>query len=75
MIMIIIFQLPFHTTLASLFEMELEPNTLDWNENELEHEHELDDLKRTINIAGEYPSGKHFNIARALVNLIYQVVG
>ena len=28
--------------------MELEPNSLDWNGNELEHELELEDMKRTI---------------------------
>ena len=33
--------------LASLFEMELEPNLLDWNVNELERELELEDMKRT----------------------------
>ena len=33
--------------LASLFEMKLEPNSLDWNENELEHELELEDMKCT----------------------------
>ena len=27
--------------------MELEPNSLDWNGNELEHELELEDMKRT----------------------------
>ena len=26
--------------------MELEPNSLDWNGNELEHELELEDMKR-----------------------------
>ena len=36
-----------HTTWASLFEMELEPNSLDWNGNELEHELELEDMKHT----------------------------
>ena len=40
-------QLSFHTTLASLFELELEPNSLDWNGNELEHILELEDMKRT----------------------------
>ena len=29
--------------------MELEPNSLDWNGNELEHELELEDMKRTPN--------------------------
>ena len=29
--------------------MELEPNSLDWNGNELEHELELEDMKRTNN--------------------------
>ena len=28
--------------------MELEPNLLDWNVNELERELELEDMKRTI---------------------------
>ena len=27
--------------------MELEPNLLDWNVNKLEHELELEDIKRT----------------------------
>ena len=36
--------------LASLFELELELNSLDWNENELEHELELEDMKPTIEI-------------------------
>ena len=43
----ILVQVSFHTTLASLFEMELEPNLLDWNVNELERELELEDMKRT----------------------------
>ena len=41
--MIVLVQLSFHTTWASLFEMELEKNLLDWNGNELE----LEDMKRT----------------------------
>ena len=45
--MIILVQLPFHTTWASLLEKELEPNSLDWNVNELEHELELEDMKHT----------------------------
>ena len=36
--MIVLVQPSFHTTWTSLFEMELEPNSLDWNGNELEHE-------------------------------------
>ena len=28
--------------------MELEMNSLDWNLNELEHEHELEDMKRNF---------------------------
>ena len=36
--LIVLVQSSFHTTLASLFEMELEMNSLDWNVNELEHE-------------------------------------
>ena len=43
----VLVQSSFHTTWASLFEMELEPNSLDWNVNELEHELELEDMKRT----------------------------
>ena len=38
----------FLTTWASLFEMELEPNLLDCNGNELEHKLELEEMKRTI---------------------------
>ena len=45
--MMVLVQSSFHTTWASLFEMELEPNLLDWNVNELEHELELEDMKRT----------------------------
>ena len=45
--MIDLVQSSFQTTWASLFEMELEPNSLDWNGNELEHKHELEDMKRT----------------------------
>ena len=40
-------QSSFHTTWASLFEMELELNLLDWNVNELERELVLEDMKRT----------------------------
>ena len=39
-------QSSFHTTWTSFFEMELEPNSWDWNGNELEHEQELEDMKR-----------------------------
>ena len=46
--MMVLVQSSFHTTWASLFEMELEPNLLDWNVNELECELELEDMKRTI---------------------------
>jgi len=45
--MIVLVQSSFHATWASLFEMELEPNSLDWNGNELENELELEDMKRT----------------------------
>ena len=45
--MIVLVQSSFHTTWASLFEMELEPNSLDWIGNELEHELELEDMKLT----------------------------
>ena len=46
--MMVLVQSSFHTTWASLFEMELEPNLLDWNVNELECELELEDMKRTM---------------------------
>ena len=46
--MMVLVQSSFQTTWASLFEMELEPNLLDWNVNELERELELEDMKRTI---------------------------
>ena len=45
--MMVLVQSSFHTTWASLFEMELELNLLDWNVNELESELELEDMKRT----------------------------
>ena len=45
----VLVQSSFHTTWASLFEMELEPNLLDWNVNELESELELEDMKLTYN--------------------------
>ena len=47
--MIVLAQSSFHTTWASLFEMELEPNSLGWNGNELEQELELEleDMKCT----------------------------
>ena len=44
----VLVQSSFHTSLASLFESELEPSLLDWNVNELERELELEDMKRTI---------------------------
>ena len=34
--------------LSCLFEMKLEPDSLDWNGNELEHEVNLEDMKRTF---------------------------
>ena len=40
--MIVLVESSFHTTLASLFEMKLETNSLDWNGNE----QELEDMKR-----------------------------
>ena len=46
--MIVLVQSPFHTTWASLLEMDLEPNSLDWNGNKLEHELELEDMKSNI---------------------------
>ena len=45
--MMVLGQSSFQTTWASLFEMELEPNLLDWNVNELESKLELEDMKRT----------------------------
>ena len=44
----VLVQSSFHTTWASLFEMELETNSLDWDGNELEQELELEDMKRTL---------------------------
>ena len=44
--MIVLVQTSFHTTWASLFEMELKPNSLDWNGNE--HKLELEDMKHTL---------------------------
>ena len=44
----VLVQSSFHTTWASLFEMELEPTLLDWNVNELKRKLELEDMKRTI---------------------------
>ena len=41
-------QSSFQTIWASLFEMALEPTSLDWNGNKLEHKLELEDMKRTI---------------------------
>ena len=46
--MMVLVQSSFHTTWTSLFEIELEPNLLDWNVNELERELELEDMKRTV---------------------------
>ena len=46
--MMVLVQPSFQTTWASLFEMELELNLLDWNVNELEHKPELVDMKRTM---------------------------
>ena len=48
--MIVLVQSSFHTTWASLFEMELEPNSLDWNGNELEHKLELKDMKLNLDL-------------------------
>ena len=45
----VLVQSSFHTNWASLFEMMLELNSLDWNGIELEHELELEDLKHTCN--------------------------
>ena len=43
----VLLQSSFHTTWASLFEVEL-PNSLDWNGNDLEHQHKLEDMKRSV---------------------------
>ena len=37
--------------------MLLEPNSLDWNENELEHELELEDMKHTRDASNSVCSG------------------
>ena len=49
--MIVLVQSSFHTTWASLFEMKLELNSIDWNGNELEHKLELEDMERTTAVA------------------------
>ena len=46
--MTVLVQSSVHTTLANLFEMELEPNLLDWNDNELERELDLENMKCTL---------------------------
>ena len=43
----VLVQSSFHTAWASPFEMELEPNSLDWNGIELECKLELEDMKHT----------------------------
>ena len=48
--MMVLVQSSFHTTWASRFEMELEPNLLDWNVSELERKLELEAMKHTIRI-------------------------
>ena len=55
--MMVLVQSSFHNTWASLFEMELEPNLIDWNVNELECEKELEEIKRT-NVLGFKLNGK-----------------
>ena len=45
--MMVLVQSSFQTTWASLFEIELEPNLLNWNVNDLELKLELEDMKRT----------------------------
>ena len=44
--MIILVQSSFHTTQANLIWNEARTNSLDWNGNELEHELELETMKR-----------------------------
>ena len=44
---LVLVQSSFHTTWTSLFEMELEQNSLDWNGYELENELEIEDMQRT----------------------------
>ena len=46
--MMVLVQSSVRTTWGSLFEIELEPNLLDWNVNELECKQELEDMKRTM---------------------------
>ena len=45
--MMALVQSSFQTTWASLFEMEREPNRLEWNVHEVESKLELEDMKRT----------------------------
>lgn len=66
--MIVLVQSSFHTTWASLFEMELEPNSLDWNGNELEHELELEDMKRTTVITQSTNNGRSKSTLQILYN-------
>ena len=53
--MTVLVQSSFHTTWAGLFEMELEPNLLDWNVNELERKLELEDMKHTNYLIKSWP--------------------
>ena len=70
--MIVLVQSSFHTTWASLFEMELEPNSLDWNGNELEHELELEDMKRTfVNLESMF---FYFVIESYKLKLSYKII-
>ena len=48
--MMVLVQSSLHATWGGLFDMELEPNLLDWNVNKLEPELELENMKHTITI-------------------------
>ena len=67
--MIVLVQSSFHTTWGILFEMELELNTLDQNGNELEHEIELEDMKRTAVCSNSDYQEKYILIKKAIWHL------
>ena len=48
----VLVQSSFHTSWASLYEMVQDPNSLDWNGNELEHE--LEDMRHTSIIEAQW---------------------
>jgi len=70
--MIVLVQLSFHTTWASLFEMELEMNLLDWNGNKLEQKLELEDMKPTqISFHLSFSSNPHISMLEKWIPTYY----